>query len=149
MATIYLNSSNENKVSSLLSLIFMILLTVITTSVHFVILTLSHQSEFTGQFWFPLLLSYKWPSIVYTLDILAWDLYFGLSMIFAAVIFKGDKLKSWIRIVLFISGGLSIAGLIGVGISNMQIRMIGVLGYAGFAPIAFLLVAFLFNRTKL
>ena len=148
MATIHLNSPNEKKVNSLLSLIFMILLTGITTGVHFVILTLSHQNEFTGLSWTPLFLSYRWPSVAYALDILAWDFFFGLSMLFAAPIFKGDRLKLSIRILMFLSGGLSVAGLIGVGISNMQIRMIGVLGYAGLAPIIFLLVAILFNRGK-
>ena len=61
----------------------------LTCSVHFVILTLSRQPEFTAQPWLPLVLSFKWPSVVYALDILGWDDFFPLSMLFAAPVFWG------------------------------------------------------------
>src|SRR5215208_486876 len=72
------------KTLTLTSVVFMGLLAGVTCIVHFCILTLSRQPEFAGQSWLPLVLSFKWPSVVYALDILAWDIFFPLSMLFAA-----------------------------------------------------------------
>src|SRR5215217_5217931 len=58
------------KTLSLTSLVFMGLLAGVASSVHFCILTLSRQSEFTGQSWLELVFSFKWPSVAYALDIL-------------------------------------------------------------------------------
>jgi hypothetical protein len=58
-------ASPETRVFSLLALVFMGLLTGLTCSVHFVVLTVSHQAEFAGQSWLPLLLSFKWLSVTY------------------------------------------------------------------------------------
>jgi hypothetical protein len=68
------------KTLSLTSVVFMGMLAGLTCSVHFVILTLSRQPEFTAQPWLPLVLSFTWPSVVYALDILGWDVFFPLSM---------------------------------------------------------------------
>src|SRR5215216_5910878 len=69
------------------SVIFMSLLAGVTCSLHFVILTLSRQPEFTGQSWLPLVFSFEWPSVAYALDILGWDVFFALSALFAAPVF--------------------------------------------------------------
>jgi len=45
------------------------------------------------------------------------------------------------------SGVLSLAGLSGVFVGNMQLRMIGVVGYAAVFPIAVLLLAVLFYQS--
>jgi len=86
--------------------------------------------------------------VVYTLDILAWDVFFALSMLFAAPVFKGGRLETTVRILMIISGVLSLAGLIGVPVANMQVRDIGIVGYAVVAPVAFLLLGMLFGRTQ-
>ena len=101
-----------------------------------------------GYPWLPLLLSFKWPSVAYTLDILAWDVFFALSMLFAAPVFKGGRLEATVRFLKLVSGVLSLAGLIGVPLANMQVRNIGILGYAVVAPVAFLLLGMLFGRTQ-
>ena len=61
----------------------------------------------------PLLLSFKWPSIPYALDILAWDVFFALAVLFAAPVFTGNRLATWIRGLLVATGALSLAGLSG------------------------------------
>ena len=58
------------KAFSLTAVVFMSLLAGVTSTVHFVILTLTRQVAFAGQPWLPLLLSFRWPSVVYALDIL-------------------------------------------------------------------------------
>jgi len=149
MVAVHGYASHENKVYSLTALIFMSLMTGLTVSIHFVILTVNRQAEFQGVVWLPLLLSFKWPSLVYILDILTWDIFFALSILFAAPVFKGNRLETTVRVLMIVSGVLSLAGLAGVPLADMQVRNIGVLGYAGFGPVVFLLLGFVFGRATL
>jgi len=135
------------KALSLTSVVFMGLLAGVTCSLHFVILTLSHQPEFRAQTWLPLVLSFEWPSIVYALDILGWDVFFPLSMLFAAPVFSGSRLATWIRVLMIVSGVLSLAGLSGVVAGDMQLRNIGIAGYVGVFLVVATLLAVLFYRT--
>jgi hypothetical protein len=112
-----------------------------------VILTVSRQIESTGLPWLPLLFSFQWPSVAYALDILAWDLFFALSMLFAAPAFLGDRLQMSIRMLMIAAGALALGGMSGVVIGDMQLRLIGVVGYAGVFPVVALLLAILFSRT--
>jgi hypothetical protein len=77
---------------------------------------------------------------------LAWDVFFAFAVLFAAPVFSGNRLARSIRVLLIASGALSLAGLSGVVVGDMQLRMIGVVGYAGVFPIAALLLAILFYR---
>jgi hypothetical protein len=135
------------KTLTLTSVVFMGLLAGMTSIVHFCILTLSRQPEFSGQSWVPLVLSFNWPSVVYTLDILAWDIFFPLSMLFAAPVFGGSRLAGWIRVLMIASGVLSLAGLSGVVSGDMQLRNIGIVGYVGVFLVVATLLAVLFYRT--
>jgi hypothetical protein len=135
------------KVLSLMSLVFMTLLAGLTCSLHFVILTVSRQAEFSRFDWMPLFLSFKWPSVSYALDILAWDWFFALSALCAAPVFIGSRLATLIRALLAASGMLALAGLTGVVVGDMQLRNIGIIGYVGVFPVAALLLAVFFHRT--
>jgi hypothetical protein len=134
------------KTLSLTSLVFMGMLAGLTCSVHFVTLTLSRQPEFAGQPWLPLVLSFNWPSVVYALDILGWDVFFPLSMLFAAPVFWGSRLAAWIRVLMTASGVLALAGLRGVVVGDMQLRNIGIVGYVGVFLVVTALLAVLFYR---
>jgi hypothetical protein len=134
------------KTLSLVSVIFMGLLAGLTCSLHFVVLTISRQPDFAGQAWLSLFLSFRWPSIVYSLDILGWDIFFALSMLFAAPVFRGNRLALWIRGTMIASGVLALAGLMGVALGDMQVRNIGILGYVGVFLIVCVLLAVLFQR---
>ena len=125
MAAIHAYASREVKAYSSVALAFMLLCAGITSSVHFVILTVSRQLAAAGFPSLPLLLSFTWPSVAYTLDILAWDVFFSLSMLAAALVFKGGRLETSVRIVMIVSGVLSLAGLLGVPLANMQVRLHG------------------------
>lgn len=148
MVAVHAYAAPEVKVYSFTALIFTILLAGITSSVHFVILTVSRQIEATGLDWVPLLLSFKWPSVAYTLDILAWDWFFALSMLFAAPVFKVGRLEITVRNLMIVSGVLSLVGLVGVPLADMQVRNIGIIGYGVVAPIVFLLLGIVFGRTQ-
>ena|SRR5215207_3993931 len=135
----------QAKTLTLTSLVFMGLLAGVTSVVHFCVLTLSRQPEFAGRPWESLVFPFAWPSVVYALDILAWDVFFPLSVLFAAPVFRGSRLAAWIR-VLIASGVLSLAGLSGVVACDMQLRNIGIVGYVGVFLVVAALLAILFYR---
>lgn len=148
MVAVHAYAAPDVKAYSLTALAFTIVLAGITSSVHFVILTVSRQIAAAGSPYLSLFFSFKWPSVAYTLDILAWDWFFALSMFFAAPVFKAGGLETAVRILMIVSGVLSLAGLIGVPLADMQIRTIGVLGYAVVSPIVFLLLGIVFGRDR-
>ena len=137
----------EAKAYSLTALVFMGLLTGVTCCVHFVILTVGRQISTADLQRSALLLSFKWPSVAYALDIAAWDLFYGLAMLFGAPVFRGGGLATPIRVLMIGSGVLALAGLSGAVVGDMQLRMIGVIGYAALLPAIALLLAIVFWRT--
>ncbi len=86
--------------------------------------------------------------MAYALDILAWDWFFALSLLFAAPVFKAGRLEVAVRILMIVSGSVSLARLIGVPLADMQVRNIGVVGYGLVAPVVFLLLGIVFGRTR-
>lgn len=150
MVAVHAYARPEAKAFSLTALAFMIILTGITTTVHFAILTVSRQIALAGFSQSSFLLSFKWPSIAYATDDLAWDLFFALSMLFGAFVFKRGRLEKAIRFSMFVSGVLSLVGLFGVPLLNQtpDIRNIGVIGYAGVGILVFALLGVLFGRRK-
>jgi hypothetical protein len=53
-----------------------------------------------------------------------------------------------VRVLMIVSGVLSLAGLIGVPLANMQVRNIGIIGYAVVSVAIFLLLGLLFGRAQ-
>jgi len=147
MVAVHAWAPTDAKTLSLASVVFMGLLAGVTSAVHFSILTLSRQPEFVGQPWLPLVFSFEWPSVAYALDILGWDVFFALSMLFAAPVFGGSRLAAWIRVLMIASGVLALAGLSGVVVGDMQLRNIGIVGYVGVFLVVAALLAVLFHRT--
>jgi hypothetical protein len=105
------------------ALAFMSTCAVVTCTVHFAVLTLSRQPAFSGQAWVRDVFSFQWPSVAYALDILARDIFFP----FAALAF---------------------VGLAGVPLSDMQVRNIGIIGYAVLFPAATALMARIFGASE-
>ena len=132
---------------SLTALVFMGLLAGLTATLHFVILTLSRQPEFARLELLPLFLSFEWPSLAYALDILAWDVFFAVSLLFAAPVFSGSRLAAWIRVSMTASAVLALAGLSGVAAGDMRLRNIGIVGYVPVFLVVAVLLAVLFFRT--
>jgi hypothetical protein len=111
-------------------------------------LTLSRQRAFASQSWVPLFLSFKRSSVTYALDILAWDVFFALSMFFAAPVFNGSRLAASIRVLMIASGVLALAGLSGVVDGDMRLRTIGIAGYLGVFLFVAGLLGLLFYRAE-
>lgn len=154
MIAVHAYATQNVKAYSFTALVFMIVMAVITSSIHFIVLTVSRQIEASGFTWAPLFFSFSWPSVAYTADILAWDWFFALSILFAVPVFKGDGLERVLRYLMIVSGVLSLVGLFGVPLAIMNVeywltvRNIGIIGYALISPIVFLLLGIVFARTK-
>jgi hypothetical protein len=135
-----------DKSLALASVVFMTMAAVLTCAVHFCILALASQPAFASEPWTHRVFSFEWPSIAYGLDILAWDFFFPLSAWFAGLTIQGEGLERKIRSLLFASGALAFLGLLGVPLSNMHVRNVGIIGYALVFPVACVLIAILFYR---
>jgi hypothetical protein len=148
MVAVHAWAPERLKTFSLTALVFMSLMATVACSLHFVVLTLSRQPAFAQLPWLPLLFSFKWPSVVYALDFLAWDVFFAISMFFAAPVFSGTGLAAAIRLSMVASGVLALAGLSGVVTGNMQLRNIGIIGYLPVFLVVVALLAALFRQTE-
>jgi hypothetical protein len=138
----------ERKAAALAGVAFMTMCATVTCTVHFSILTLSRQPAFAGEQWARLVFSFQWPSVAYALDILAWDIFFPLGALLAAAALPANALTRVVRALLFASAALAFAGLAGVPLANMQVRNVGIIGYAVVFPIAAALLAKLFYRAE-
>jgi hypothetical protein len=100
-----------------------------TTVVHFVELTVARhidQSTFPG---YARIFGFEWPSTFYAIDIVAWDVFFGLALLFAVPAFTHGSTATLVRRGLITSGSLCLIGLIGPFANALGWRTIGILGY--------------------
>jgi len=132
MSTLHSTASLDFKAYSLIALAFMILAAGLTSSVHFIGLTALRQTGMEG---------IVWPSILYAIELLAWDVFLGLSLLFAAPVFQGKGLKRKIRLTLIITGILCITGTLGPVTGDMRLQFISVLGYGIVLPVVWLMIA--------
>jgi hypothetical protein len=137
MAAVHARTTAEYKVHSLIALIFMALMAATTMSVHFVQLTALRQMGSAG---------IVWPSVPYALELLAWDVFLGVSLLFAAPVFRGSRLDMSVRVGMFAVGFLCLTGAAGPALGDMRFQFISVAGYAVVMPFVFLLLALLLRR---
>jgi hypothetical protein len=100
-----------------------------TTVVHFVQLTVARHissATFPG---YASIFGWNWPSAFYAIDIVAWDVFFGLSLLFAVPAFAHRRDATLVRRGLIVSGSLCLIGLIGPFANVIALRTIGILGY--------------------
>jgi hypothetical protein len=138
MAALHYRVSADRRVYSLLALIFMALMASVTMSVHFVELTALRQTGSAGL---------VWPSIPYALELLAWDVLLGLSLLFGAFSLRGSGPEAYVRSGMFLVGILCLAGATGPTLADMRLQFIAVSGYAVGLPVVFLLLALMFRKT--
>lgn len=143
MVVIRERAEPERMLAATAALVFVAMAATITSAVHFSVLTLGRQPAFAEA---EELFAFRWPSLAYALDILAWDIFFALSAFFAALVFRGPGLSRWVRWTFLMSALLSALGLLGVATGNMQLRNIGIAGYAGVFPIGVACLALLWRR---
>jgi hypothetical protein len=88
----------------------------------------------------------EWPSTLYAVELLAWDVFLGLALLFAAPVFSGSGPHVRVRWALVITGVLCLLGGIGPIIGNMAVQRIGILGYGIALPITCIFLALVFRH---
>ncbi len=146
MVAVHAYAADEHKPYSLAALVFMILLAGITSSVNFAIFAVARQPTPTPSLWVSSFISSEWPPLPQALDFFAWDWFFALSMLLAAPVFRGGRLRNAVRALMLITGVLCILGLVWLPFSPSQATIIGILGWGVAGPIVFLLLANFFTR---
>jgi len=146
-ASVYAFAQADRKTYALLALTFTGAFAVLTCAVHFVSLTVGRQVKAEA---LPRLVQHlsfdRWPSVALTVDLLAWDFFVGLSLLFAAPVFRSGGLRGNIRALMILGGVLCLAGTFGPLLGNLQIQFLAIAGYAFVLPVVCALLAVLFRR---
>ncbi len=127
VAAILLVATSERRIWGIVSLSFAVMFTAATCGVHFVELTAGRQLGSRGL---------EWPSIIYAVELAAWDLFLGVSLLFAAAALDPAQAPAPVRRLFQVTGALCLLGLIGPAVGNMRLQLIGVFGYAVMLPVA-------------
>jgi hypothetical protein len=146
MAVVYVYAPPDAKACGMAALSFMVLAAGTTCAIHFVQLTVVRRIELANTPGLSVIFFTQWPSVFFAIDLLAWDLFLGLSLLFAAPVFKGDRLQAAVRMALILGGTLCVGGILGPALGDLRFQVVGITGYACVFPIACLLLAILFGR---
>jgi hypothetical protein len=138
MASINDTASRDRKVFAVMALVFAGIMAGLTSAVHFVALTAGRQTDFTVL---------EWPSTLYAVELLAWDIFLGLSLLCAALVFVGSGIRAVTRWSLVVAGVLSLLGAVGPIVGDMTLQRIGILGYGVGLPIAALVLSRCFHQS--
>jgi hypothetical protein len=119
---------------SITALGWMLLMAGVTMTVHLVQLTVVRRIDPNAIQGFQYLFNWHWPSVLYGVDIVAWDIFFGLALLFAAPVFHASGHMA-VRNGMLIAGAMSLVGIIGPAVNHIALRQIGIIGYAIVWPI--------------
>ncbi len=130
-AAIHSSAPTDARTYTLISLAWMVAAVTTTATVHFVELTVGRRLTADG---FPAhdqVFGFRWPSVLYAVDIVAWDFFFALALLFAVPAFDDEPA---VQVGLLVSGLLSLGGLVGPAVGRISWRAIGIIGYAVVFP---------------
>ena len=133
-AVIHACAPEGTKTCSITALGWMLLLAGFTMTVHLVQLTVVRRIDPSAIHGFQYLFNWHWPSVLYGVDIVAWDIFFGLALLFAAPVFHAAGHMA-VRNGLLIAGAMCVLGIIGPAVNHIALREIGIIGYAIVWPI--------------
>jgi hypothetical protein len=133
-AVIHACAPHGAKTYSMTALGWMLLLAGFTMTVHLVQLTVVRRVDPSAIQGFQYLSNWHWPSVLYGIDIAAWDIFFALALLFAAPVFHASGHMA-VRNGLMIAGAMCVLGIIGPAVNHIALREIGIIGYAIVWPI--------------
>jgi hypothetical protein len=114
------------RIWGVLALCFIVMFATATSAVHVVELTAGRQLGSRGL---------VWPSTTYAIELLAWDVFLGVALMFTAAALDPARTSSRLRRLVQLTGVLCLAGIAGPAIGNMRLQLIGVFGYAVLLPL--------------
>ena len=133
LAAVREGAARDRRLWGTVSLSFAILFTGLTSAVDFVELTAVRQAGGGG---------IAWPSSAYAAELLAWDWFLGLALLFAAPVLAGEApAVRRVRRMFWFAGSLCLVGTLGPLAGAMAVQRVGILGYALALPVAFLWLA--------
>jgi hypothetical protein len=132
VAAVHGRTRENSRTMGSIAFAFMVLAAGTTSVVHFIELTAMRQLGTAGL---------VWPSPAYALELLAWDVFLGLSLVFAAFAFENAGRERKLRRGLLACGTLCFIGIIGPVVGNMRLQLVGVFGYGVAFPIVCLLLS--------
>ena len=135
MAALHACAPVHLRMFSMIAFGWMLVAACLTMTVHVVELVVARRVDPGAVPGFARLFDFAWPSMLYAVDIVAWDLLLGLSLVFAAVVFTGHRYRA-ARRGLLVSGVLCLGGLVGPAIDVLAWRGVGILGYVVAFPVA-------------
>lgn len=146
MAVIHICAPERTRICSINALGWLLLTAGFTITVHLVELTVVRRISPDAIKGYQYLFGFRWPSLLYAIDVVAWDVFFALALLFAAPVFRvcGHRLLSnW----LLVAGGLSLLGIVGPVLDHIGLREIGIFGYAVVFTLTCLGISRAFHRT--
>lgn len=140
MAAVHACAPAHLRLYSLLAFGWMLVTACLTMMVHVVGLVVARRIDPAEMSGYDRLFGYAWPSLLYAVDVVAWDLLLGLSLACAALVFRGGRHRA-VRRALLLSAALCLVGFVGPAIDVMAWRGLGILGYVVVFPVACVLLA--------
>lgn len=133
-AVVHACAPEGTRTYSLIAFGWMLLLAGFTITVHLVQLTVVRRIDPNAIHGFQYLFNWNWPSVLYGVDIVAWDIFFGLAVLFAASVFHASGHVA-VRNGMVLAGAMSVVAIIGPALNHIALRQIGIVGYAIVWPI--------------
>jgi len=148
-AGIHAYAPADKKTCSLVAFGFVLLMVALTSCVHFIQLVVVRR---TASVMVADAFKFYPPdgrlTPMFAADMLAWDFFFGFALLFAAPVFKGDRLQNTIRTGLIVCGLFCLAGVSFPVSGDARMQLPAILGYAFGFPFVCLLIAKLFARSE-
>jgi hypothetical protein len=135
MAAVHACTPVHLRMFSLIAFGWMLVTACLTMTVHVVQLVVARRIDPDSVPGFARLFEFAWPSMWYAVDVVAWDLLLGLSLLFAAFVFTGRRYRA-VRWGLLASAALCLVGLVGPAIDVIAWRELGIFGYVVVFPVA-------------
>jgi hypothetical protein len=146
-AGVHYHAPIEKKILSHLSLVFMLGLTVLTCTNRYVQLTVVRQGIAAGkEAEVARFLPYSPDSIMNAMELLAWSLFFGLALLFAAPVFNRGRMEGWIRGMLVVTGSLGLLAFCAYLTGWTWLAYSGPVAWGITGPVAFFLMVPFFWR---
>lgn len=118
----------------------------LTSINRFVAMTVVRQSASTENL--ALIMPYGWPSVMLALEILGWGFFMGFALVAAAFIFRGSRLQTAIFWSMLLSGILCISAAVTMMAGNMNLMLLGAIGWGPGLTLAAILTAVWFRKMK-
>jgi hypothetical protein len=141
MLAIHFHANESTKIYSLAAVSFMIISASFTAVIQFLRLTVLRKEDAATT------MAMTHDLFLFA-DLLAWDLFFGLSMVFGAFVFWNDPSTKTVFRTMFLSGSLCLIGFLGPVTGYLQLQSFAIVGYTVMFVVVCIFLAKFFSNQK-